>query len=145
MYRRILIPTDGSACSQLALDHGVRLAKEQQAEVRIVHVLDLQPLYESEMLDVEPIVDAWRRSAEAVVARAAEAAARSGIRAEHTVLEALRQRVADVIVEESKRWQADLIVLGTHGRHGLQHALLGSVAEGVVRTTTVPVLLIRGA
>jgi len=54
MYRRILTPTDGSVCSQLALDHGVRLAKEQQAEVRIVQVLDLQPLYESEMLDVEP-------------------------------------------------------------------------------------------
>ena len=145
MYRRILIPMDGSACSQLALDHGVRLAKEQQAEVRIVHVLDLQPLHESEMLDVEPIADAWRRAAEGVVARAAEAAARSGIRAERAILEALRQRVADVIVEESKRWQADLIVIGTHGRRGLPHVLLGSAAEGVVRTTTVPVLLIRGA
>ncbi|HLJ60055.1 MAG TPA: universal stress protein [bacterium] len=144
MYRRILIPTDGSACSQLALEHALGLAKEQQAEVRIVHVLDLQPLYTSEALDVEPIVDAWRRSAEAVVTEAAAAAARSGVHAEHAVLEALGHRVADVIVDESKRWQADLIVIGTHGRRGLHHVLLGSVAEGVVRTTTVPVLLIRG-
>lgn len=145
MYRRILIPTDGSGCSQLAVEHGLRLAKEQQAEVRIVHVLDLQPLYASEMLDVEPIADAWRRAAETVVAGAAEAAAQAGVREEHAVLEALRHRVADVIVDESKRWQADLIVIGTHGRRGLHHVLLGSVAEGVVRTTTVPVLLIRGA
>jgi len=144
MYRRILIPTDGSACSQLALDHVVRLAKDQQAEVRIVHVLDLQPLYVSETLDVEPIADAWRRAAEAVVARAADAAARSGVHAERAVLEAMRDRVSDVIVNESTHWQADLIVIGTHGRRGLEHALLGSVAEGVVRTTTVPVLLIRG-
>jgi nucleotide-binding universal stress UspA family protein len=144
MYRRILIPTDGSACSQLALEHGLRLAREQQAEVRIVNVLDLQPLYASEALDIEPIADAWRQSAEAVVAGAAEAAARSGVRAERAVLEALSRRVADVIVDESKRWQADLIVMGTHGRRGLHHVLLGSVAEGVVRTTTVPVLLIRG-
>ena len=136
MYRRILIPTDGSACSQLALEHGLRLAREQQAEVRVVNVLDLQPLYASEALDIEPIADAWRQSA--------EAAARSGVRAERAVLEALSRRVADVIVDESKRWQADLIVMGTHGRRGLHHVLLGSVAEGVVRTTTVPVLLIRG-
>jgi nucleotide-binding universal stress UspA family protein len=145
MYRHILIPTDGSACSQLALDHGVRLAKDQQATVRIVHVLDLQPLYLSEMLDVEPIADAWRHSAEAIVVGAAEGAVGSGVRVEHAVLEALRDRVADVIVEESRRWPADLIVIGTHGRRGLHHVLLGSVAEGVVRTTTVPVLLIRGA
>ena len=54
-------------------------------------------------------------------------------------------RIPDVGVAESKHWSADLIVLGTHGHHRIEHLLLGSVAEGVVRTTSVPVLLIRGA
>lgn len=47
-------------------------------------------------------------------------------------------------MEEAERWGAELIVMGTHGRHGLQHLWLGSVAEGVVRSSPVPVLLVRG-
>ena len=50
---------------------------------------------------------------------------------------------AEALVEAAKRWSADLIVLGTHGRRGLQHLVLGSVAEGVVRLAPVPVLLVR--
>ena len=55
------------------------------------------------------------------------------------------RRVPDVVVAEAKRWPADLIVAGTHGRRGLSHLFLGSVAEGIIRISTVPVLLIRGS
>jgi nucleotide-binding universal stress UspA family protein len=51
--------------------------------------------------------------------------------------------VADVIVENAKKWRADLIVMGTHGRRGITRVVMGSDAEGVVRNTPVPVLLIR--
>ena len=61
------------------------------------------------------------------------------------LLEADGERIASVIVEEAKRWPADLIVIGTHGRSGFSRILFGSVAEGVVRTAHVPVLLVRGA
>ena len=49
----------------------------------------------------------------------------------------------EVIVEEARSWGADLIVMGTHGRRGFEHLVLGSISEGVVRRATVPVLLLR--
>ena len=54
------------------------------------------------------------------------------------------RRVPNLIVEDARRWKADLIVIGTHGRRGLSKLLLGSVADGVVRTAGMSVLLIRG-
>ena len=59
--------------------------------------------------------------------------------------QALNGRIADTIVKEAKAWPAGLIVVGTHGRRGLSHLFLGSVAEGVMRTAPAPVLLIRAA
>ena len=56
----------------------------------------------------------------------------------------LAERLANVVVAEAARWPADLIVVGTHGRRGLSHVFLGSVAEGIVRSAPVPVLLVRG-
>jgi nucleotide-binding universal stress UspA family protein len=61
------------------------------------------------------------------------------------ILDRLPQRICDAINEEAKRWPADLIVIGTHGRHGFNHLLLGSVAEGVIRLAAKPVLVIRGS
>jgi nucleotide-binding universal stress UspA family protein len=55
----------------------------------------------------------------------------------------VRQRVSRVIVDDATRWHADLLVVGTHGRHGIEHLLLGSVAEGVARTAPGSVLLVR--
>jgi len=145
MYRRILIPIDGSACSDAALAHGLQLAKEQEADVRLMHVLDTQALYLLyEGLYVEGIAEKWRREGQAFLDAAAGQAGRAGL----SVATALMDeggRVPDVIVAEAGRWPADLIVMGTHGRHGFDHLLLGSAAEGVVRTTPVPVLLIRKA
>jgi len=60
------------------------------------------------------------------------------------VIEILTQRICDMINEEAKRWPADVIVIGTHGHHGFSHLLLGSVAEGVIRLATKPVLIIPG-
>jgi nucleotide-binding universal stress UspA family protein len=59
-------------------------------------------------------------------------------------IETIGHRVADVIAAEAAAWPADLIVVGTHGRRGVNRLLLGSVAEGVARVATRPVLLIRG-
>jgi nucleotide-binding universal stress UspA family protein len=143
MYRHILIPIDGSACSDAALQHGLRLAKEQDAEIKIIFVLDTQALYVfDEGFYVEDVAEKWRQAGQTLVDRAAEQARQAGVTAATALLEE-GGRIPDVIVAESKCWSADLIVLGTHGRHGVDHLLLGSVAEGVVRITSVPVLLIR--
>jgi len=146
MYRRILIAVDDSTCSNTALQHGLRLAAEQGAETRIVHVLDTRVFYTSEGFDVEPILETWRRAGQEIVDRAAAQARAAGVSVvTGTSIEALGERISDVIVAESERWGADLIVIGTHGRHGIGHQFLGSVAEGVVRATSVPVLLLRSS
>jgi nucleotide-binding universal stress UspA family protein len=143
MYQRILMPIDGSACSEAALEHGLRLAKDQHAEVRVIQVPDTQALYLlDEGMYVEDIAAKWQQAGQALVDRAAARALQADVTMTGAVIEE-GGRIADIIVAEARRWGADLIVLGTHGRHGVDHLLLGSVAEGVVRTSPVPVLLIR--
>jgi nucleotide-binding universal stress UspA family protein len=67
------------------------------------------------------------------------------VKADIRMLDSHALRVCDVIVDEAKKWRADLIVMGTHGRRGMTRMLLGSDAEGVLRNTPVPVLLVRAA
>jgi nucleotide-binding universal stress UspA family protein len=75
---------------------------------------------------------------------AAAKAREAGVHAETALIKTEGRRVAAVIVEEAEGASSDLVIMGTHGRRGVEHLLLGSVAEGVVRRATVPVLLLRG-
>ncbi|SPJ18688.1 Universal stress protein [Burkholderiales bacterium] len=147
MYQRILIAADGSNASDLALNEAVKLAAKLQSQLRIVHVIDVRILSgESAFLDAGDLEKALVESGERVLQKAAATAGNAGIKAETKLLkiEDFRQRIADGIVGESAAWPAELIVVGTHGRRGLSHLFLGSVAEGIVRISQVPVLLIRG-
>ena len=89
---------------------------------------------------------AMREAGQKVLATCAATARQAGIEVDtkFAILEVMAQHICDAINEEAKRWPADLIVIGTHGRHGFNHLLLGSVAEGVIRLATKPVLVIRG-
>ena len=148
MYKHILVAVDGSDTSNLALQEAIKLAKEQQAELHLIHVVDETPAYM--MVETPyPVADlqkAMREAGQKVLAICAATAREAGIEADtkFAVLEVLTQRICDVINEEAKRWPADLIVIGTHGRRGFNHLILGSVAEGVIRFATKPVLVIRG-
>ena len=149
MYKRILVAIDGSETSERALDEGVALAKAHRARLRLVHVVD--ELTAKSATPSTP-ADFWKavRKAGALILESARArAAQDGIEAETKLLEirtfgSLVRRVPNLIVEDARRWDADLIVIGTHGRRGLSKLLLGSVADGVVRTAGMSVLLIRG-
>ena len=66
-----------------------------------------------------------------------------GIKVEPVLLETVGRRVADLIIKQAKKWRADVIVLGTHGRRGLSRLVMGSDAEVVLRETPIPVLLVR--
>lgn len=146
MYQRILVPVDGSATSGRALQEAIKLAAGD-TRLRLVHVIE-----EVYPLDIEgyayidhvALQEAVRHTGERVLAQAAEEAQRLKVAAETVLLEAGSERVADVIDGAARDWPADLIVIGTHGRSGLSRLLLGSVAEGVARGTSVPVLLVRG-
>jgi len=149
VYKRILVPVDGSATSELALREATSLAKEQDAAVRLAHVIDDSFGYA--VLDTpRQIADAQaqlREAGERVLADAAALARAVGVEpdAKLVVIDAPGQHIYDAIEKEAERWGADLIVIGTHGRRGFRHLLLGSVAEGLIRVTTRPVLLIRAA
>jgi nucleotide-binding universal stress UspA family protein len=145
MYKRIWVAIDSSSSAQLALHEALSLAKDQEAEVRLVHVLDYAALfrYPSPGYDFSRLLETWRVSGEQILKEAAAEARQQGIEAQTSLLDSGDRRVAEVIVDEAKAWPADLIVMGTHGRHGFEHLVLGSVAEGVVRLASVPVLLIR--
>lgn len=149
MYKHILVAVDGSDTSNLALQEAMKLAKEHQAALRLVHVVDETPAYMT-MDTAYALADfqkAIREAGQKVLATSAATARGAGIAVDtkFVILEVVTQRIGDAIIEEAKGWPADLIVIGTHGRHGFSHLLLGSVAEGVIRLATKPVLVIRGS
>ena len=110
-----------------------------------MHVLEDIWYFDSEnFLNYAELVHAMKCSGEKMLAQAQTKLQQAGVAVESKLLETHGERVANIITAEAKNSNADLIMIGTHGRSGFSHMLLGSVAEGVVRTTHIPVLLIRG-
>jgi nucleotide-binding universal stress UspA family protein len=147
MYKRILVPVDGSSTSDNALREAIQSVSDRSAEFRIIHVLeDVVPMWDVEYLNINEIREALRQTAGRILAKAEAVARDAGIKAETKLIESTPAgaRIASVIAAEAKAWPADLIVIGTHGRRGMDHLMMGSVAERVVRISPVPVLLIRG-
>lgn len=146
MYSRILVAVDGSPHSEHALRHATALAKGLAASLRIVHVIDMGwlPIGPELAIDIEPFARARRTAGERTLALAREDTRAAGLEAETSLIETVRptQRTADAIAEEAVTWFADLVVVGTHGRSGVERLLLGSVAEGVARLSSAPVLLV---
>lgn len=145
-YKRIVVPVDGSRTAALGLKEALRLARSQGARLHLVHVVDAHYVT---MAGAEAgaaladMIPALRKSGRRILDKALAAAQAQKVRATSALLETLTGPAATSIVREARRWRADLIVIGTHGRRGLRRALMGSDAEQVVRTSTVPVLLIR--
>jgi len=147
MYKRILVAVDGSHTSNWALNEAIRIARESHGELRLVHVLNTVTLSsEGDFYSLPAWLDAMHQGAEAVLNESVARTKQAGVPCEGKLLEidTLGYRIPEMIAEEAKVWPADVIVIGTHGRNGMHRLLMGSVAEGVVRTATVPVLLIRG-
>ncbi len=145
VYRRILVPIDGSPTSTRGLAEAIRLARDQGAALRLVHVLDeliVTPGAET-VVYLDNTVDLLREAGAQILARAKTLVQEAGLQPESVILEIMGGRAADSVVAEANRWGADLIVLGTHGRRGVGRLVMGSDAEEVVRTAQVPVLLVR--
>lgn len=148
MFKRILVPVDGSRTSELGLKTALKLAKANGGTVRLLHVVEeniflMAGDYASgEYLDrlFKELVESGR----AILARSASLARRHGVKTQTVLVEDLGgRRVADLIVQQARKSRADVIVIGTHGRRGLRRVVMGSDAEEVVRTARVPVLLVR--
>lgn len=147
MYKRILVPVDGSSTSDIALREATKFVTDRNAELRIIHVIeDVVPMGDVEFLNINEIREALRQTGQKILTKAEAGARAAGTKAETRLIESppAGGRLASVIADEAKAWPADLIVIGTHGRRGIDHLLMGSVAEGVARRSPVPVLLVRG-
>ncbi len=149
MYRRILVPVDGSNASLIGLRQALSLARDQNARVRIVNVID-EAVMVPVMMDPSAavytdVIGSLRDEGQKVLAKARAEAERSGVQAEAVQVASRARPVSDIILAEARRFKADVIVMGTHGRRGLNRLLLGSDAERVLRDSPIPVLLTRRA
>jgi nucleotide-binding universal stress UspA family protein len=145
MYKRILVAVDGSDTSNLALQEAIKLAKNLRSILRLFHVVDLTMAYST----VEaPYVLDYRKAMEAggqkIVADCGAVVRASGIEFDSKCEVVFGTYIYEAIDGEATAWGADLVVIGTHGRRGIRRLLLGSVAEGLTRISSKPVLLIRG-
>lgn len=147
MYKHILVAIDGSTTSTKAVEEAIRLAQVHKSTLRLVHVVDTAMINidNGGMTFMPEVMDTLRQSGIKLLQQVQAHVEKSGVPAETALLETAGvTRVATEVVDDAKKWPADLIVLGTHGRRGFAHLLLGSVAEDIVRMASVPVLLVRG-
>ena len=145
IYKRILVPVDGSPTSIAGLKEAAKLAKNLHAKLFLLHVVDETIVFNTPEggINLEPILDEMKRGGKRLLRRAEKLASALGATPDSELRESAGARIADVIVERAKRWRSDLIVMGTHGRRGVNRMLMGSDAELVVRNASAPVLLVR--
>jgi nucleotide-binding universal stress UspA family protein len=149
MIKRILIPVDFSDPSLRAVDYAAELARRRRPKPRLIVLHVVEPVYYpavGEMygvgLDLGSVYDEIERAARTRVASLARSLRRRGVTARGLTC---LGTAAQAIVDTAAKLKADLIVLSTHGRTGLSHVVMGSVAERVVRTAPCAVVTVRAA
>lgn len=142
MYKRIAIALDGSKCARQALEVALELASEQQALLGIISIVD--PLFSPGAMHVNPAFNVMIRELEkAARAEVASAIAMAHDRDIAAVGETRIGNPTREILRYAEHFDADAIVMGTHGRRGFSRLLGGSVAEAVLTKAFVPVILVR--
>ncbi|MDM0110850.1 universal stress protein [Variovorax sp. J22R133] len=145
MYKRILVPLDGSEPSSLGLDHAIGLASSVGAALRLVHFVDqFKPLpgIAGHAAYME-LLTKTKDEGQQVLQQGQERAEMAGVTVETALLSSPNSKLSDVIAADARAWGADLIVIGTHGRKGIERILWGSDTVGVVRGAPVPVLIVH--
>ncbi len=146
MFKHILVAVDGSDTANFALKEALNLAKECGSELRIAYVVDVYGVHpEVEFISIDEMVSALKKEGKKVLKHATQIAADASVVSQVSFLETteIAPRIAEALANEADAWPADVIVVGTHGRRGFKHFVLGSVAESIVRVATKPVLLFR--
>lgn len=148
MYARLLVPLDRSATAHHALDHAAALARLSGATIVLLHVIEeLKHVsgFEPPKVYIEEVRPGFLAAGQALLDQAAQRLRQDGIAVETVLLESGGERASTRIVEQAEATHCDLVVLGTHGRRGIDRVLLGSDAEQVARLAPVPVMLVREA
>ncbi|MGC2519615.1 MAG: universal stress protein [Burkholderiales bacterium] len=145
MFKRILVPIDGSRSSIAGLRVALSLARIHKARIRLVHLATELPRVrpnDAELL-VGELYELVRKRGGELLERSIRYCRDRGVKADTALYLAIAGRASRVIVKEAKKWHADLVVMGTHGRRGIARLAMGSDAEAVARASSVPVLLVR--
>lgn len=146
MFKRVLVPVDGSQTSIRALTTALQMARETSAQLRLLYVVEeLAYLSGYDQFGVYSgdVASIIRESGQKILDDCMAIAAAAGVQADHVLVDTFTQRLGDVVADAAKAWNADLVVVGTHGRRGIGRALMGSGAEEIVRLAPVPVLVVR--
>jgi nucleotide-binding universal stress UspA family protein len=144
---QLLVPVDGSPTSTKALDTAIKLARVYGARVRLFHVvdeLDHVTGFETPKAYREDVLPLMRAGGEKMLAQLRRRVTDQGLVCDSVLVESGTGRVCEQVAEEARLVHADMIVLGSHGRRGLERVLMGSDAEQIVRYAPVPVLVIKG-
>jgi nucleotide-binding universal stress UspA family protein len=139
-FKKVLIAIDGEPIAVRAAETGVDLAQALGAEVAFVHVVDASLAYSGDTgPPASELIAAAKLDAKRLVA-----AIRQRLSPQSSALEFIQVGTpSEEIVKAAKEWSADLLVIGSHGRGGMQRALLGSVAETVMRRAPCPLVVVR--
>ncbi|ERG94509.1 universal stress protein [Haloquadratum walsbyi] len=141
MYDHILVPTDGSECADEAVTHAFNLATQHDAEVHVLSVVDARDIsHGAPAVSPAQIESTLRENAHDMTDAVEDRGADTGVNVTPAVEAGIPD---DAIVTYAEEHDVDLIVMGTHGRTGLERYLLGSVTERTVRRSSVPVLTVR--
>ena len=144
MFKRIIVPTDGSEITAKAVGTAIELAKIHGARLYAVSVKEPFPYSAvSEMQPTPPqeFFDAQERIASARVREVVAAAEAAGVACEGHTVEALH--AWEAVIEHANTHEADLVVMASHGRRGFQAMLLGSETQKLLTHCTIPVLVVR--
>lgn len=146
MYKRILVPIDGSDAGNRALATAVGLAQAFGGRLRLVHVLEEAAWlagYDPYEGASGNLLHVMREAGNKVLSDGMAVARAAGVEADNMLFDQFGQRLGETTANAAMLWNADLIVVGTHGRRGVSRLLLGSGAEQVIRLAPVPVLVVR--
>jgi nucleotide-binding universal stress UspA family protein len=144
MYKRILVPTDGSDITAHAVDTAIQLAKVHGAQLFTLSVME--PFPYSAVSEIQPVppqefIDAQQRVATKRVDAVSATAAGQGLSCKMHTVEALH--AWEAIIDHAKTEGVDLIVMASHGRRGMAALLLGSETQKVLTHTDLPVLIVK--
>lgn len=143
----MLVPIDGSPTSAKAMVTAVQLARLNGARIRLLHVIDELDYvngFETPKTYQEELIPLMHAEGEKLLARMRRLATNKCVACDSVLIESGAGRVCDRVAEQARRVHADMIVLGSHGRHGLARLLMGSDAEQIVRHSPAPVLVVKG-
>ncbi|KWW39199.1 nucleotide-binding universal stress UspA family protein [Cupriavidus metallidurans] len=146
MHQHILVAVDDSPCARRALNEAVGLASAFHAKLEILHVIDYSFLqYDFGYGDFTELRPQLTAAGESLLKEAGEIAGAAGLEHHETLIDDLATmgNIADRVNGYARTCGADIVVIGTHGRHGLKRMLLGSVAESLARDCPAPVVLVR--